>query len=98
MKAYFLFTAGGAMVILTSYDSISSPDLLKKIGTKGITKFVACDVPLELARARYGMHFDAVCKDLRESDDLRVLDFSGERAFRNFNFKELGKPINIDLE
>jgi hypothetical protein len=32
-------------------------------------------------------------KDLREPDDLRVLNFNGERAFRLFHLRELGSPI-----
>jgi len=98
MKAYLLFTAGGPLVILTSYDSIEEPELLKKLRSKGITKFVASEVSVELAKARYGMHFDVVCEDLHESDDLRVLDYSGERAYRNFSFKELGRPIYYEPE
>ena len=93
MKAYFLFTASGPLVILTSYNSIEHPELIKRISSKGITKFIAHEVPIELAKARYGMHFAIVCQDLHESDDLRVLDYSGERAYKNFSFKELGLPI-----
>ena len=93
MKSYFLFTASGPLVILTSYDSIDNPELLRRLRSKGITKFMACEVPVELARERYGMHFDVVCEDLHETDDLRVLDYNGERAYRNFSFKELGAPI-----
>ncbi len=92
MKAYFLFTASGPLVILTSYDSIDNPELLRRIRAKGITKFIAHEVPIELAKARYGMHFDVVCGDLHETNDLKVLDYSGERAYKNFSFKELGVP------
>lgn len=98
MKAYFLFTASGPLVILTSYDSIKHPDLIKRILSKGITKFIAHEVPVDLAKERYGMHFDIVCQDLHESDDLRVLDYSGERAYKNFSFKELGDPIYYESE
>ena len=42
---------------------------------------------------RYGHHFDTAMRDLRESDDLRVIDFNGERAFRLFHLSELGTPI-----
>ena len=28
-----------------------------------------------------------------KSDDLRVVDFNGERAFRLFHLKELGTPV-----
>jgi hypothetical protein len=31
--------------------------------------------------------------DLNEVDDLRILDFNGERAFRLFHMNELGAPI-----
>jgi hypothetical protein len=34
-----------------------------------------------------------VANDLHESDDLRVLDYNGERAFKLFTFAELGSPI-----
>lgn len=98
MKAYFMFTGSGPIVILTSYNSIEHPELLKILDSKGIQKFVACEVPEELARARYGTHFDIVCKSLQESDDLRVLDYSGQRAFAKFKFKELGPPIYHEKE
>ena len=93
MKSYFLFTAGGPLVILTSYDSIVNTELLKRLRSKGISKFIAHEVPVESARAKYGAHFDVVLADLHESDDLRVLDYSGERAFDRFAFKELGSPV-----
>jgi len=93
MKAYFLFTAGGPLVILTSYESVIAPELLARLASKGIEKFVASEVPVELAMARYGAHFEAVCRDLHESDDLRILDYNGQRAFLNFRFSELASPI-----
>jgi hypothetical protein len=98
MKAYFLFTANGPLVILTSYDSIDNPAFLEKLDSKGISKFIAHEVSVESAQSKYGMHFDIVMQDLHQSDDVRILDYSGERAFRNFDFKELGPPIYHDLE
>ena len=92
MKGYFLFTSSGPLVILTSYDSIQDPDLLKRLTAKGLTKFIAHEISLDTARAKYGKHFDIVLEDLNETDDLRILDYSGERAFRNFSFTELGAP------
>jgi len=90
MKAYFLITSGGPLVMLTSYDSIENPVLLNKLDSKGISKFIAYEVPVESAKSKYGMHFDIVLQDLHQSDDIRILDYSGERAFKNFSFKELG--------
>jgi hypothetical protein len=31
--------------------------------------------------------------DVRETDDLRVLDYDGSRAFKLFRFGELGSPL-----
>lgn len=98
MKTYFLFTSGGPLVILTSYESIETPELLRRLHSKGIDKFIAHEVPVELAKARYKTHFDVVCEDLHETDDLRVLDYSGDRAYANFSFKELGPPIYHEPE
>jgi hypothetical protein len=93
MKAFMLFTGSGPLVVLTSHASATDPGLLAKLQAKGIEKFVAHEVPLELAQARYGGHFNTVERDLRQADDLRVLDFDGQRAFRLFRFAELGPPL-----
>ncbi len=98
MRTYFLFTAIGPLVILSSYDSVTNPELLKRLDSKGINKFIACEVPTELAKARYGTHFHIVCQDLYESDDLRVLDYNGHRAFHTFAFSELGAPVYYQPE
>jgi hypothetical protein len=93
MKAFMLFTGSGPLVILTSHEAITDPALLAKFSAKGIDKFIAHEVPLELARQRYGGHFKVVVEDLHENDDLRILDYNGERAFRLFELSELGAPI-----
>jgi hypothetical protein len=97
MKAYFLFTVTGPLVILTSHDSIEHPELLEKLLSKGFTKFIAYEVSIESAKAKYGNHFNVVCGDRLQSDDLRVLACS-ERALANWSFKELGTPTYHELE
>jgi hypothetical protein len=93
MKSLLLLTASGPLLILTSHESLHHPKLLEKLKHKGIDKFVAFEVPVSLARERYGGHFQAVESDLHETDDLRVLDFNGQRVFQLFRFDELGAPI-----
>ena len=93
MKVFLLMAGSGPLVILTSHSSIEDPVILEKLAAKGLDKFLAYTVPFELAKARYGGHFNVVANDLHESDDLRVLDYNGERAFRLFSFSELGTPI-----
>ena len=90
MKVFLLMTASGPLMILSSHSSIEDPVIIKKLAAKGITKYLAYEVPLELAKERYAGHFDIVANDLHETDDLRVLDYSGERVFRLFSFAELG--------
>lgn len=96
MNAVMIFTGTGAMVILTSHTSVTEPALLEKLNAKGIEKFIAFELNPELAKERYGGHFFVVARDLRESDDLRVLDDNGDRAFKLFSFAEFGQPIMYD--
>ena len=90
MKVFMLMAGSGPLMILTSHSSIEEPVILDKLAAKGLDKFLSYEVPLELAKERYGGHFSVVANDLHESDDLRVLDYNGERAFRLFAFSELG--------
>ena len=98
MKAIMLITGSGPLVILTSHDSVTTPVLLDKLRAKGIERFFAHEIPLNLAKERYGGHFQTVLNDLHESDDLRVLDYNGERAFGLFRLDELGPVITYEPE
>ncbi|MDH3526069.1 MAG: hypothetical protein OEN52_02835 [Gammaproteobacteria bacterium] len=93
MKVFILYTGSGPLVILTSHENIEDPALLEKLGAKGVEKFIAFQIPYELAEKRYGGHFTVVKNDLGETDDLRVLDYNGERAFKLFSFDEMGEAI-----
>lgn len=96
MKTALLFTGSGPLVIATSYGSLTDLGLLEKLKAKGIEKFIGYELPLDLVKARYAGHFDVAMRDLHEADDLRVVDFNGERAFRLFHMKELGSPIMVE--
>ena len=93
MHAALIFPGSGPILILTSHEGLDDPALLSRLALKGITKFVAFPVPLEVAKEKYGVHFDIVSQDLHETDDLRVLDFDGRRALELLPFKVLGAPI-----
>ncbi len=96
MKAIMLLTGSGPVVILTSHDSVTDPALLDKLKAKGIDRFFAYELPLDVAKTRYGGHFQMVLNDLHQTDDLRVLDYNGERAFALFRLNELGAPVIYD--
>lgn len=93
MKVIMLMSGSGPVVILTSYDSATDPALVERLVAKGINKFLAYEVPLELAKERYGGHYQTVTNNLHETDDLRVLDYNGHRAFDLFRFDELGPLV-----
>ena len=90
MKVFFLYTGSGPLVILTSHGSIEDKTLIDKLAAKGIEKFFAFEIPYDIAQERYGGHFKVVSQDLSETDDLRVLDYNGERAWRLFSFDDMG--------
>ncbi len=96
MKAGIILTGSGPILVLTSYESFTDPKFVEKMRAKGIQKFMGYEVPLELCQKRYGEHYPVVLGDLRQSDDLRVLDYDGHHIFLTFSFKELGQPFTYE--
>ena len=92
MKAGIFFTGTGPILILTTYKSLTDPKLVDKLTQKGIKKFIAYEVQEELVKQRYGNHFNVILGDLKQTDDLRVLDYDGHHVFYNFLLKEMGEP------
>jgi len=93
MKAGIFFTGTGPIAVVTSYDSFTNPDFVKKFSQKGIKKFIAYEVSFNTLKEKYGQHFDVVMQDIKQEDDCRVLDFDGHHIFGLFSFKELGQPL-----
>ena len=93
MKAGIIFTGSGPILILTTYESLSDDKFVEKLGAKGIKKFIDFEVPIDKAKERYGTHFPIIMGDLKQSDDLRVLDYNGHHVIGNFPFAELGEPV-----
>ena len=96
MKAGIFFTGSGPILLLTSYESLLETELVEKLRAKGIKKFIAYEVAVDAVRQRYGNHYDVVMNDLKQQDDLRVMDYDGHHVFYNFSLKELGEPIFHD--
>ena len=93
MHAGIFFTGTGPILLLTTYDSLDNPRLVEKLSTKGIKKYIAYEVSEDRVKELYGTHFDVILGDLKQSDDLRVLDYDGHHVFYNFSLKELGEPV-----
>ncbi|MGD9054980.1 MAG: hypothetical protein PVJ41_14040 [Desulfobacterales bacterium] len=96
MKAVILFTGTGPILILTSYSALDDPKLIEKLKQKGIKKYIAYEVSEELVKARYGQQFNVILGDLKQTDDLRVLDYDGHHVFYNFSLDEIGQPVYHD--
>ena len=93
MNAGIFFTGTGPILILTSYESLDDPKLVEKLALKGIKKFIAFEIQEDLVKQKYGRHFNMILGDLKQEDDLRVLDYDGHHVFYNFSLDEIGKPI-----
>jgi hypothetical protein len=93
MKAGIIFTGTGPILILTTHESFDDQSFAEKLASKGIKKFIAYEVPEEKVKDRYGKQFNIIMGDLRQADDLRVLDYDGHHVFYKFSLDELGAPI-----
>ena len=79
MKAGVFFTGTGPILILTAYEALDDPNLVEKLSAKGIKRFIAFEVSEEKVKEKYGLKYKVILGDLRQTDDLRVLDYNGLR-------------------
>jgi hypothetical protein len=93
MKAGIVFTGTGPILILTTYETFEDPKIVEKLAAKGISKYIASELPLETVKKKYGNHYDVILGDLKQTDDLRVLDYNGYNVFHNFKFSEMVKAV-----
>ena len=93
MKAGIFFTGTGPILLLTTYGELNEQALIQKLEQKGIKKFIAYEVSEDLVKKKYGQQFNIIMGDLKQSDDLRVLDYDGHHVFYNFALSDLGPPV-----
>ena len=93
MKAGIFFTGTGPILLLTTYGELDDPRLAEKLNQKGIRRYIAYEVPEDLVKQKYGRQFNVIMGDLRQSYDLRILDYDGHHVFYNFSLSELGPPV-----
>ena len=96
MKAAIIFSGSSPILILTSYESLTRRKFIEKLSGKGIKKFIAYEVPTELVKKKYGKEYDLVMNDLRQEDDLRVIDYDGQSVVGKFSFEEMGEPTYFE--
>jgi hypothetical protein len=95
MRAYIVFSGTGPILVLTTFPALTDERLVGKLAQKGIAKFIAYEVALDRARAIYGVPFEIIAADLKDVEDMRVLDFNGHHIFSRFPFSEFSEPIKV---
>ena len=93
MKAGIFFTGTGPVLLLTSYGSLTDPNLVEKLSAKGIKKYIAYEVSVDDLQEKYGQHYKVILGDLHQQDDLRILDYDGHHVFNKFTFEEMGEAV-----
>ena len=93
MIATLIFAGSGPILVLTTFKALDSPEFLQRLAARGISKFIAHEVPIELVQKRYGVRFSTVLSDLSQTDDLRIMDIDGHHVFSSFSFEEMGPPV-----
>lgn len=96
MKAGIFFTGTGPILLLTSYESFNAPALVEKLAAKGIKKYIAYEIDINKVKQSYGQQYATVLGDLKQNDDLRVLDYDGHHVFHKFALTELGEATIRD--
>ena len=92
MKAGILFTESGPILVLTTYHFFAHPKLVEKFAEKGITKFIAYEVPIEKVKEKYGKQLSQD-RDSNGNRELRIIDSNEQQIFNNFSIKDFGGPV-----
>jgi hypothetical protein len=95
MRSYLIFTGTGPILVLSTYPKLTDDRLLDKLRYKGIDKFIAYPVDLDVVESVYPQSFGQSKKDLEGLEDIRVLDFNGHQIMANFSLDALGDPIKF---
>jgi len=92
MNAYIIWSGSGPILALTNAKSPDDPDFVGMLLEKGVERFIATPVPVDIVRQRYGERYEITLHDRRQTDILRVVDEDGDQVARNFSVHELGQP------
>lgn len=98
MNAALIFTQSGPVLILTSRNSLTDPDVVSRLAAKGITKYIAHQVPVQDVERWYGPIFDRVVTDRTQDDALRILDIDGGHIFGHLRLSDLGPAVRWEAE
>jgi hypothetical protein len=93
MTALLVFTEKQPILVMASKMAITNGRLEEHLKNRGIETFIAHEVPLDALRQEYGMAFERVEGDIRNGEEMRVLDSKGSHVFARVRFADLGQRI-----
>jgi hypothetical protein len=98
MKTAMLVTGSGPLLVSTTCESLAEGGFTQAMHSKGIDKFIACEVSLGRCRHLYPRHFHEQSGEACDDGHVDVLDTDGRRIFLNFPFIESGAPLLVDRQ
>lgn len=96
MRCFVVIYGAGAMLVLSTFKSSTHPILVQRLKGSDIHRIVLMEVPVDLARERYGENFERV-RTLLGPEEFKVLDFNGSSVFKKFSFSEMGQPLMVEF-
>ena len=96
MGAYLVFTESGPILVLTGCPTVLDERVLAALRQRGVDKFIAYEVPVELVHRSYGLPFEVVAAELDDGPALRVLDFNGLHIFASLPISRLGTSVRYE--
>lgn len=92
MKTGIFFTESGPILAQTTHHFFAHPKLVEKFAEKGITKFIAFEVPIEKVKEKYGKQL-SLERDYNGNRELRIIDSNKKQIFNNFSIKDLEEAV-----
>jgi len=96
MRCFVVVSGAVTLMVMSTHKSATHPDLAKRLKANDIKQMMLMEVSVDLARERYGEHFEDLSRKMGK-DEFRVLDFNGGSVFRRFSFREMGEPIKVEF-
>jgi hypothetical protein len=98
MHALLIFSTSTPILILSTFEESDSEGMSRKLSNMGIDKFVCFEVPLDRAQEIYGTRYNQITDAIDDNDDIRVLDYNGFTAFKNFDIDEIEMIFKHETE
>lgn len=98
MQSLLIFSTSTPILILSTFSDPEDPGLSKKLSNMGIDKFICFEVPRHRTEEIYGTRFKQISDAIYDEDDIRVLDYNGFTAFKNFDIDDINMSFKYEAQ